>query len=126
MKTLKIALCLAVLSLLMVGQANANDEKIKVTFYWYAIVFEQGDVTECFKKNHITKIKYNKESLSLTFWMYNDNKGNAFTYTFPKRQKDYFKKITLKISKAVFGSEDKTGKPYDPSKPYAQKPHQKW
>jgi hypothetical protein len=124
MKTLKIALCLAVLSLVMVGQANANNEKIKVTFYWNAVVFEQGDITQCFKGTQITRVKYDKESLSLTFWMY--NKGGTFKYEFPKSQRDYFKKIVLKISMYLFGGQNKKGTPYDPSKPYAQKPHSQW
>ena len=127
MKTFKIALCLAVLSLLMVGQAHAGDnkpEKIKVTFYWNAVVFERGDIAESFKGTHITRVLCNSKTLTITFWMY--NKGGVFKYVFPKRQKDYFNKIALKVPMYLFGGINKKGTPYDPSKPYAQKPYAKW
>ena len=127
MKTLKIALCLAVLYLVIVGQVHADNnktEKIKVTFCWNAVVFEQGDIAEYFKGTQIIRYKYDKESLSLTFWMY--DKGGTFKYEFPKSQRAYFKKIVLKISGFLFGGLNKDGKPYDPSKPYVQKTYKQW
>jgi hypothetical protein len=125
---LAIVLLPTVLSLVMVGQVHAdsnNDtEKIKITFYWNAVVIEQGDITECFRGTQIIRMRYNEESLTLTFWLY--DKGGTFKYVFPKRQKDYFKKIALKTSMYLFGGFNKAGKPYDPSKPYAQEKYQKW
>jgi hypothetical protein len=104
MKTFKIALCVAVISLVVTGQVHAGEtvisvKKLKLKFYPDGIMLEHSGGAECYRVSFIDAVLYDRKTEKLSI---STSRGHIFHYQFPNDQAYHGLKILEKMAEKSF------------------------